>query len=177
MSVLSVKFRKAKERDADTLAVLAEETFRRTFEGQNKKSDLDQYCLQNFSHDKQLEEILNPDFVTILSEVDGELIGYAQVRLYSYHRCITHEYPSELHRIYPTNTYHGLGIAHRMMSENFSVVHQAKSDCIWLSVWEHNPGAISFYRKFNFQVAGEHIFQLGSDPQRDLIMVLPSGAN
>jgi ribosomal protein S18 acetylase RimI-like enzyme len=45
------------------------------------------------------------------------------------------------------------------------------SDAVWLGVWEHNPRAISFYRKFGFVEAGEQTFHPGRDPQRDIVMV------
>lgn len=38
-------------------------------------------------------------------------------------------------------------------------------------VWEHNPRAISFYEGWQFKAVGDHIFRLGSDNQKDLIMV------
>lgn len=31
--------------------------------------------------------------------------------------------------------------------------------------------ALSFYRKYGFVEVGEHVFVLGSDPQRDLVLV------
>jgi ribosomal protein S18 acetylase RimI-like enzyme len=37
-------------------------------------------------------------------------------------------------------------------------------------VWEHNPRAIAFYRKWGLEVVGEHVFMMGDDPQRDLLM-------
>jgi ribosomal protein S18 acetylase RimI-like enzyme len=43
-------------------------------------------------------------------------------------------------------------------------------DSLWLGVWEHNPKAQAFYRKWGFVEVGTQIFQLGNDPQRDLIM-------
>ncbi|KAB7664971.1 GNAT family N-acetyltransferase, partial [Plesiomonas shigelloides] len=33
------------------------------------------------------------------------------------------------------------------------------------------PRAIAFYKKFDFVEVGEHIFQLGADAQRDVIMM------
>ena len=30
--------------------------------------------------------------------------------------------------------------------------------------------AVAFYRKWGFEVVGEHLFMLGDDPQRDLLM-------
>ena len=46
-------------------------------------------------------------------------------------------------------------------------------DTVWLSVWEHNTHAQIFYRKWGFVEAGTQIFQLGDDPQNDLLMKRP----
>jgi ribosomal protein S18 acetylase RimI-like enzyme len=46
----------------------------------------------------------------------------------------------------------------------------AGAAALWLGVWERNPRALAFYRKWGFDVVGEHTFRLGDDPQRDLIM-------
>ena len=43
-------------------------------------------------------------------------------------------------------------------------------ETIWLGVWERNARAQAFYRKWNFRAVGDHIFQLGSDSQRDIVM-------
>jgi ribosomal protein S18 acetylase RimI-like enzyme len=51
-------------------------------------------------------------------------------------------------------------------------VRTVGSDRIWLGVWERNGRALAFYRKFGFEVFGDHVFQFGRDPQRDLIMAL-----
>jgi hypothetical protein len=44
---------------------------------------------------------------------------------------------------------------------------------LWLGVWERNARAISFYERWRFATVGEHVFRLGSDDQRDLIMARP----
>jgi ribosomal protein S18 acetylase RimI-like enzyme len=44
---------------------------------------------------------------------------------------------------------------------------------VWLGVWERNPKAIAFYKKFGFREVGAHVFPLGSDPQRDVVMARP----
>ena len=49
-------------------------------------------------------------------------------------------------------------------------IRQRKIKNIRLGVWEKNARAISFYKKFGFEELGEHIFLLGNDPQRDIIM-------
>jgi ribosomal protein S18 acetylase RimI-like enzyme len=41
---------------------------------------------------------------------------------------------------------------------------------MWLGVWEYNPRAQRFYEKNGFRIVGKHVFQLGTDPQTDLLM-------
>jgi ribosomal protein S18 acetylase RimI-like enzyme len=47
------------------------------------------------------------------------------------------------------------------------------SDVAWLGVWERNTKAIAFYKKFGFHEVGEHVFPLGTDAQRDIVMARP----
>jgi ribosomal protein S18 acetylase RimI-like enzyme len=47
----------------------------------------------------------------------------------------------------------------------------------WLGVWEHNPRAIAFYRKSGFVEVGDHVFPVGRDPQRDVVMARAVAAN
>lgn len=42
---------------------------------------------------------------------------------------------------------------------------------LWLAVWEKNPRAIAFYEKNGFRAVGDQPFQVGSDTQRDIVMV------
>ena len=46
---------------------------------------------------------------------------------------------------------------------------------LWLGVWERNPRAVAFYRKYGFTRVGEHTFMLGADAQVDWVFVRPLG--
>jgi ribosomal protein S18 acetylase RimI-like enzyme len=63
-----------------------------------------------------------------------------------------------------------MGVARKLMLACLDEMRARRSDVVWLGVWEHNPRAIAFYRKFGFAEVGEHIFPLGRDPQRDVLM-------
>jgi ribosomal protein S18 acetylase RimI-like enzyme len=67
----------------------------------------------------------------------------------------------------------GKGAAHELMNACVDEMVHRGSDVIWLGVWDRNPGAIAFYKKFNFREIGEHVFPLGTDPQRDIVMARP----
>jgi ribosomal protein S18 acetylase RimI-like enzyme len=44
---------------------------------------------------------------------------------------------------------------------------------MWLGVWERNPRAVAFYRKYGFTRVGEHTFMLGADAQTDWVLARP----
>ena len=56
------------------------------------------------------------------------------------------------------------------MNAALDTVRRLNIKHVWLGVWEKNPRAIAFYKKFGFEQIGEHVFLLGSDPQRDIIL-------
>lgn len=155
---------------ADSLAQLAERIFRDTFMTENNVADIDLYCAKSFGPESQRRELQDPNYVTILAELEGSLVGFAQVRLNSPKDCVRAAHPSELYRLYVSREWHGRGLSHEIMAEVLAVTARGGDNHLWLGVWEHNPKAIAFYRKYGFSIVGEHTFHLGSDPQRDLIM-------
>lgn len=163
--------RKAKAGDAAQLTKLAEHTFRDTFEAMNTPEDMKLHCDTHYSEAFQAREILDPDLTTLVCEQQQELIGYAQLRCGEPPPCINATKPFEILRLYVAKEWHGKGIAQNLMVESISVAEGQSADQIWLGVWERNPRAITFYKKFGFIEAGEHVFSLGTDPQRDIIMV------
>ena len=81
--------------------------------------------------------------------------------------------PAEIQRIYVAREWHGRGAAQALMAEALRLAGSGGADAVWLGVWERNPRAIAFYRKLGFVENGDHVFPLGDDPQRDVVMVLP----
>lgn len=163
--------RLARPADARKLAELAEQTFRETFGEVNTLEDMDIHCQRSYGEAIQLAEISNPHMVTLVSEKDGDLIGFAQLRWGAAPDCVSARFPGEIQRLYVASRWHGKGIAQELMSASIAQFEERKSDIVWLGVWEKNPRAISFYRKFEFTEVGEHVFRLGTDSQRDVIMV------
>lgn len=164
--------RRANPSDAESLAKLAECTFRDTFRVDNVPTNIELHCANNFGADIQRREILDPNCITLLADVDGSLVAFAQVQLRSAKQCVSAKRPSELFRLYVLGDWLGRGIAHDVMAKVLATVANEGADVVWLGVWEQNPRAIAFYRKYGFEVVGDHEFQLGEDIQRDLVMAV-----
>lgn len=164
------RIRKADLNDAPQLTRVAELTFREAF-GQNKAENVDLHCQESYSEAIQAREITASSMVTILAEDGGKLIGFSQLRWEGAPPCVLAQSPGEIQRLYVVKEWHGQGVAQALMDACIEEIQRHGSDVVWLGVWERNPRAISFYRKFGFVEAGDHVFSLGRDPQRDIVMV------
>jgi ribosomal protein S18 acetylase RimI-like enzyme len=162
--------RQAEQHDAAALAALAEQTFRETFGADNTAQDMDQHCAQAYGIGIQTQEILDPQIDTFVVEDKHELIAYAQLYWLRAPSCVKAAHPVEIRRFYVDSAWHGKGIANALMTALLEHVAAKNADQVWLGVWEHNPKARKFYQKMGFLEVGKHVFQLGNDPQRDLIL-------
>ncbi len=162
--------RLATAHDAAALAALAERTFRDTFAAQNSAHNMNQHCRTHYGADMQAAEIARDDLVTLVADVAGTLVAYAQLRLAAAPACVPGARPGEIQRFYVDRPWHGQGIAHTLMAACLQALTEQGCDTVWLGVWEHNPRAIAFYRRHGFTEVGEHCFALGDDPQRDILL-------
>lgn len=101
------------------------------------------------------------------------MLGYAQMRWGAAPDCVSSSSPGEIQRLYIVEDRHGKGVAQELMRACIREIMQPGSDVVWVGVWAHNPRAIAFYKKFGFVEVGSHVFPLGGDPQRDIVMVRP----
>jgi len=163
--------RPARVDDASLLTELAERTFRDAFGHLNTASDLASYCAASFSHEIQLNEIRDPRTDTLVVEKGDTLIAYAQLVCSTPPACVVGTAPIELKRFYVVQTLHGAGLAPVLMDAITRSASDRGADVMWLGVWERNPRARRFYEKCGFQEVGAHWFVLGTDKQRDAVMM------
>jgi diamine N-acetyltransferase len=166
----AIRIRRAEEDDAPALAVLAEATFRAAFTESNTAANMEQHCAANYGPPLQLAEIQDPARETWVAELDSRLVAYVQLRFDAASPAISGERPVEIQRFYVDASHHGAGLAHQLMSHVLTRVDAAGSAALWLGVWERNARALTFYRKWGFEVVGKHTFRVGDDPQCDLLM-------
>lgn len=174
-----IRVRRAAPADAVGLSEFAARIFRETFEAGNDPADLAAYLAEAFGADRQREEIAEPGAIVLLAEdVTGSrpaaaLAGYSHLTLGETPDSVTGPDPVELKRFYVDRAWQGTGLAHLLMRATIEVAVTSGARTLWLGVWEHNPKAIAFYRKFAFVDVGSHEFLLGRDRQTDRIMMRP----
>ena len=161
--------------DAPWLAELAERTFRETYAPHNTPADMERYVAEHFGPERQAAELADRRLITLVAEVAGQPAGYAQLGRTAPPACVTGTAPIEVVRFYVDQPWHGQGVAASLMEAATGTAADVGGRTLWLGVWERNGRAIAFYRKAGFMEVGTQTFVLGSDHQRDLVLVRPVG--
>ena len=171
MTDKAITIRTGTSTDNVLLAEMGARTFYDTFAKDNTPADIAAYLAASFSPAKQADELADPANTFLIAEIEGIPVGYVRLHLSPPSSAITGIQPIEIVRFYSDQQWIGHGVGAALMSACLGFAIQKGCDTIWLDVWEHNPRAISFYRKWGFTVVGSQTFQLGSDLQNDLLML------
>lgn len=167
-----IRIRRANIEDTETLAELSYKTFWDAFHEhpENTPEDMADYMEKAFNVETLRTELAEENSIFLIAEIENEAAGYAKLTLGAIEDGITAEKPIELNRLYSHQKFLGKGVGAKLMDECFQLARENNCEVMWLGVWEFNPRAQAFYRKHGFYEVGKHIFQLGSDPQTDLLM-------
>lgn len=166
----TLNIRRARIEDANLLAELGAQTFAETFTEDNTPEDMAAYLAASFSVEQLTVELTDPLSTFFIAEVGGDAAGYAKIHSGEALGGVEGQRPIELVRLYVARKWLGLGVGQALMQRCIDEAREMGFQTIWLGVWERNGRAQAFYRKWNFREVGEHIFRLGSDPQRDILM-------
>ncbi|MBN2148887.1 MAG: GNAT family N-acetyltransferase [Anaerolineales bacterium] len=155
------------------LAELGARTFVDSFGAQNTPENMAAYLTESFSPQQQAAELANPATVFLIAQVANTVVGYAKLHKGPAPDCISGENPIEIARFYACQDWIGHGVGAALMQSCLAHAQQQSCDVAWLDVWEQNPRAIAFYRKWRFREVGTQVFKLGNDLQNDLLMQRP----
>jgi GNAT superfamily N-acetyltransferase len=128
------------------------------------------YLSEAFNTEQQARELADPASRFLIVEAAGQTAGYAHVKFGEAPAAIEGRRPMEIARLYARQHWLGKGVGARLMEACLHEAMRAGCDVVWLGVWERNTRAIAFYRRWGFVEAGTHMFRLGEDLQRDLLM-------
>ena len=168
-----IEIRRGTANDADLLAELGARTFYDAYLADNDAADMDAYVRDNFTPEQQRRELADPAVSYLLASVAGVAVAYAKLRVSETPPCVTGPSPIEVARLYVAKEQQGKGVAHVLFSACIDLARRAGHETLWLQVWDRNPRARAFYRKWGLVDVGEMAFLLGSDLQSDRVLVLP----
>ena len=155
------------------LVKLSVQTFEETFGHKNTKENMAWYFKTKMNSEQLKKELLHPnsDFYWILFR--KKIIGYLKLNFNDAQTEVVNLGESfEIERIYILSNFQRKGFGKDVLSKAISLGKNKGFSYLWLGVWEQNENAIAFYTKKGFEIFNRHVFQLGNDPQTDLLMGL-----
>ena len=160
--------------DAAALAAMGAATFLEAFGDHpgNRRSDVEEYVAVAYAVEKVARDLAHPAESTVLAESAGagELVGFASLWQGPRADGVVGDRPVELRRLYVAAGRRGAALGSTLMAWALDEARRLRGDVVWLGVWEHNPAAQRFYRRWGFEKVGETGFRLGPTPQTDWVM-------
>ncbi len=165
-----MKIRQADPRDAVALSALAMETYAEAFGHSFSAPDLQGHLDDHLTAD-HFRTYCERDGL-LVAEWDGVIVGFAQFGAAGTNSGCD----AELRRLYVQAGFRNRGIGRSLMTAAFGHPLLRGANRVCLDVWEHNPAAMRFYRRFGFEVVGERRFAVrsGAETSLDLIMARPA---
>jgi len=168
----NVHIRKVALSGVHQLQQIARQTFSETFSKSNSAENMKQYLAEGFSDEKIISEVSNEESEFYFALLNDEIIGYLKVNYGEAQTELNDNNALEIERIYVLQAFHGKNIGQVLYEKAIEIAKQRKTGYVWLGVWEENPRAIHFYKKYGFVEFSKHIFKLGDDEQTDIMMKL-----
>ncbi len=151
-----MRVRKAETTDAANIAAVAICVWVDTYATEGVNSDISKFVLSELVASKILNIIETKEVYVVAN--DDRLLGYMVLGPEENHEV-------ELETIYVLPRFHGHGIGKALILEALQNV----STVLWLSVWEENDHAITFYKKLGFIESGELDFDLYGQKIRNIV--------
>jgi len=176
---LNPAIRHATLADAPSLATFAAEVFPLGCPA-TAPADLAAYIDAELTPERFAAHLADPNIVVLLAEASPapgtslrRLVAYMMVARRSLHPAIDAPAPAELRKLYLHPAAHGTGLSSALVHCALSILNAEGPRPIWLSAFSENSRAIAFYKKWGFEIVGEQMFIVGTDHQKDVLMLRP----
>jgi diamine N-acetyltransferase len=167
---MSIEIRKVLADEVEQLAAISANTFYEAFAKDNTAENMQKHLKEYYSIEKLSAELNDPLAVFLFAVSDYEVVGYVKINEHQKPEAKDLDTPIELERIYSLQSMIGKGVGKALMQAVINTAVEKEKKTIWLGVWQHNPTAIAFYKKWGFEIFGDHVFAVGDDPQMDWLM-------
>jgi ribosomal protein S18 acetylase RimI-like enzyme len=163
--------RLAREADVPALSALAGRTWAEAFGGSLSPEDLAAE-LEATRSESYFRSALRRDTI-LVAEMNGELVGYAQLGDVTIPEVEVQPGDQALHRVYVDPRLQGRGIGRALVDRALAHPRLGSAPRVYLTVWEENEPALRLSESVGFRRIGTtRVTIAGADVGEDLVMVL-----
>ena len=169
---MSIHIRQCTPADAQALSEIGKSTFYETWRPTSTEENIRFYISQTYDELLIKRYLNNGNNNYYVAEEDGKMIGYARLRVSNENPGQLENYKCiELAHLYVRKKYISKKVGAALLLQALKYSADNNFDVIWLSSWEENLRAMTFYKKFGFEVFGKHKFIYGNKIDEDLLMM------
>lgn len=165
---MTAAIRPARPDDAPALARLKLDSFRETFlEGgfaiPYPADELAAFERESYDESVVAAELADPKKATWIAELDGRLLGYAQVGYCKLPHPEVRPEHGELYQLYVLREAQGLRLGGGLLAVALEHLAEKRPGPVWLGVWSGNVKAQQVYNAKGFAKVGDYRFRVGRD--------------
>ena len=157
--------------DVAKLQEISRITFKDTFDPYTRSADMQKFLDEDYATDKLLAQINNPDSRFLFLIKGGEVAGYLKINVGAAQTEHLQENALEVERIYLLPKFQHQGLGNVLFDYALNIAQKEGKAYVWLGVYEHNVNAQHFYKRHGFHKVSQHVYQVGSDPQIDWLLL------
>lgn len=156
--------------DLTSLSLLGVAAFVHKFGDLYRPEDLLPFLAETHSETALAGALADPQVCYQVAERGGVLVGWARLGLAcSFPDHARGARPMELKQLYTAPNAQGGGIGAALMDWAMDTFARLGADEVQLSVWQHNPGAQRFYRRYGFARVAEVTFRVGAQLDQEFL--------
>jgi GNAT superfamily N-acetyltransferase len=149
-----VRLRLAGATDAPCLSALATQVFFETYATSGIRLALAREAQAQFSVSAFHERLGQPDVRTVLAELSGHLIAFAEVTVGARHPLVRRVPAAELDRLYVQSPFLRRGVGRQLLRRAESLAFAEGASTLWLTAWVGNERALAFYASQGYERLG-----------------------
>ena len=164
-----INIRNAGPTDLDLLVELGKLSFYEAFSEETAPEDMADHLQTAFKVEDIKAQLNTDQSIFIILEIDDSAAGYAYLHPETPPDCVKDPNTIQLVRLYLRRNYYGRDVGNTLIKACLEEALSRGFQSVWLSSWELNHRANSFYKKWKFQIVDRAKFKVGSDIQNDFI--------
>jgi len=164
-----VVIRGAVPRDALCIGVIGMQVFLDTYATEGIRESIAREVLESFSPDVISKLLIQPDIALFVAQMNGHLIGFAQIAMQASHELICTPNVAELQRLYVQERFTGKGIGYRLLQEAEKHAQLGGASMLWATVWAGNERALDFYPRQAYEHLGSPSYVFQNETHKNLL--------
>lgn len=168
-----IRYADATGADGPEIDAMARESWVATFGHASSADDLALYVADAYGPaGRLLRDLADPAYRFRVARDGGRVAGYAKTGPYALGGRLAPAGTVQLYQLYVLPDWQGAGVSRALMDWAVGTARSGGAPAMALTVWEENPRALAFYRRYGFREVGDYVFMTGNQADRDLVMRL-----